>query len=85
MKKTDLFNAFRMATLEFCERNNMTPEQVGHKAGYYNRDRIDNVFNNKIGKLAFPVTDRFIDVMKKIEPGFNVELKAKKGKVKEDR
>ena len=70
---------FREVVNGFCKRNNMTPEQLGHKSEYFNRNKIDDVFNNEIGMIGFTVANRFVKAMKKIEPGFQCNLKSKVG------
>jgi hypothetical protein len=71
---TTLDQDFRKIVLDFCKRNNMTPEQIGNKAGYTNRDRITDCFTYKKAMINAKTQNRFVDVMRTIEPNFMVQV-----------
>ena len=56
-----------------------TPEYIAYKSGYHNREKITDVFTFEKGTLSTEVMDRMISAMKKIEPGFQCDLKSKEG------
>ena len=67
-KTATLEQDFRDIVFKFCERQNMTPEQVGNKVGYTNRDKIHTFFSLKQGTLTGKVKNRFVQFMQTKEP-----------------
>ena len=68
MNKTQLDKDFQKIVNDFCERQNMIPEQIGNKAGYFNRAKIHDVFTLGVGTISDKVKNRMVDVMQTIEP-----------------
>ena len=62
---------------DFCEKNNTTPEIIGWKAKYTNREAIKKCFSeNGDGIMTPPIKRRFIKVMKDIDPSLkNIRFK----------